>query len=487
MRRAPSHTSWRKQSLSRRLLFWLLPSLVLIIVVEFSLAYRLAQQTIDEAYDRGLKSAVKALSLATKFDENGFAVDKPFQLLNYLQSNARGTVFFHVVTSDGLLEAGFTDLAFPWPKSPPLESVLLAENVYFDQHLRVAAMRRELVPANANTAAMTVDLIVAEDLAPRQAYLQQFLWRTLIRDSILLLFTALLMVFIVHRGLSPLGRWSKLIKSRSSDDLTALPVDDNLPLEARPLIEALNFHLARGQQEQAQRRRFLDNASHQIRTPLAVLKTQVAWARLQGSGLDAVAFLNRFEDQLDQTVRHAQQMLQLARAEGSDTLQLKAVAVHPLITRIVMAMQDLANARDIDMGIAVAPNMPQSVCVLADEGLLQQVLENLLDNAIRHGGAPGEITLSIARLDSDSMFPDARILFAVENSGPPVSDQVLPHLGERFYQADQTSYWSSGLGLSIVTTILTKLKSQVEFSRPKSGHGLRAAFTIPITALTEAA
>ena len=294
MRRAPSHTSWRKQSLSRRLLFWLLPSLVLIIVVEFSLAYRLAQQTIDEAYDRGLKSAVKALSLATKFDENGFAVDKPFQLLNYLQSNARGTVFFHVVTSDGLLEAGFTDLAFPWPQSPPLESVLLAENVYFDQHLRVAAMRRELVPANANTAAMTVDLIVAEDLAPRQAYLQQFLWRTLIRDSILLLFTALLMVFIVHRGLSPLGRWSKLIKSRSSDDLTALPVDDNLPLEARPLIEALNFHLARGQQEQAQRRRFLDNASHQIRTPLAVLKTQVAWARLQGSGLDAVAFLNRF-------------------------------------------------------------------------------------------------------------------------------------------------------------------------------------------------
>ena len=120
MRRAPSHTSWRKQSLSRRLLFWLLPSLVLIIVVEFSLAYRLAQQTIDEAYDRGLKSAVKALSLATKFDENGFAVDKPFQLLNYLQSNARGTVFFHVVTSDGLLEAGFTDLAFPWPQSPPL-------------------------------------------------------------------------------------------------------------------------------------------------------------------------------------------------------------------------------------------------------------------------------------------------------------------------------------------------------------------------------
>ena len=122
-------------------------------------------------------------------------------------------------------------------------------------------------------------------------------------------------------------------------------------------------------------------------------------------------------------------MLQLARAEGSDTLQLKAGAVHPLITRIVMAMQDLANARDIDMGIAVAPNMPQSVCVLADEGLLQQVLENLLDNAISHGGAPGKITLSIARLDSDSMFPDARILFAVENSGPPVSDQILAHLG----------------------------------------------------------
>mgnify|MGYP000097113173 FL=1 len=139
-------SAWARHSLSRRLLTWLLPSLVLITVVEFSLSYRLAQQTIDEAYDRGLRSAVRALSLATRFDADGFSVDKPFQLLSYVQSNARGTVFFRVVTSDGLLEAGFTDLNFPWPTAVVNDDVYLAEGEYFDQHLRIAALRRELVP-----------------------------------------------------------------------------------------------------------------------------------------------------------------------------------------------------------------------------------------------------------------------------------------------------------------------------------------------------
>ena len=137
---------WRAQSLRRRLLTLLLPSLVLITLVELTLSYRLAQQTIDEAYDRGLKGAVQALSLATSMDDSGFSVDRPFKLLSYVQSNSRGTVFFHVRTSDGLMEAGFAGLDFPWPGAVMPDTVYLAEGLYFDQNLRMAAMRREVNP-----------------------------------------------------------------------------------------------------------------------------------------------------------------------------------------------------------------------------------------------------------------------------------------------------------------------------------------------------
>ncbi len=464
-------SAWARHSLSRRLLTWLLPSLVLITVVEFSLSYRLAQQTIDEAYDRGLRSAVRALSLATRFDADGFSVDKPFQLLSYVQSNARGTVFFRVVTSDGLLEAGFTDLNFPWPTAVVNDDVYLAEGEYFDQHLRIAALRRELVPATEKAAAISVDLLVAEDLAPRQAYLQQFLWRTLLRDGLLLLLTAFLLILIVRLGLSPLARWSQLIRDRNSRDVTPLPVNDALPLEARPLVEALNFHLARSAEAQWQRQRFLDNASHQLRTPLAILKTQIAWAKVQDKTLDTTAFLSRFEAQVDQAAQHAAQMLQLARLEGGAQLKRTPVPLLTVAQGVVMSMQALAQQRRIDLGLEHAADIQPHTTVWGDANLLQQVLENLLDNAIRHGDAGGVASLVLTRSRE-------AVQISVENSGAPVSDEVLRHLGERYYQADQASYWGSGLGLSIVDAILTQMHSRITFSKPEHGGGLRATFSL---------
>ncbi|WP_210543071.1 sensor histidine kinase N-terminal domain-containing protein [Rhodoferax sp. PAMC 29310] len=209
---------WRALSLRRRLLTLLLPSLVLITLVELTLSYRLAQQTIDEAYDRGLKGAVQALSLATNMDEGGFSVDRPFKLLSYVQSNSRGTVFFHVRTSDGLMEAGFAGLEFPWPSSINFDTVYLAEGLYFDQNLRMAAIRREVShsagDSESGASPIYVDLLVAEDLAPRQAYLRSFLLRAAVRDGVLLLFTMAVLVWMVGRGLAPLGHWSRLVRQR---------------------------------------------------------------------------------------------------------------------------------------------------------------------------------------------------------------------------------------------------------------------------------
>jgi two-component system, OmpR family, sensor histidine kinase TctE len=483
--------AWRAflgaQSLRRRLLTLLLPSLVLITLVELALSYRLAQRTIDEAYDRGLKGAVQALSLATSMDDGGFSVDRPFKLLSYVQSNSRGTVFFHVRTSDGLMEAGFAGLEFPWPKSVKPDTVYLAEGLYFEQNLRMAALRREVSHSTTDFEAGTiyVDLLVAEDLAPRQAYLRSFLLRAAVRDSLLLLFTMAVLVWMVGRGLAPLGHWSRLVRQRPVHDLTPLPMDQGLPEEARPLVEALNFHLSRSAKEQATRQRFLEDASHQLRTPLAVLKTQIAWRReQQKNNVIDPDFLTKLEAQVDSATRHTQQMLQLARVEHHSAIQSEAVPLLGVVQTVVLSLQPFSQRRQMDMGLAPGAAIDTATRVWTDAGLLQQVLENLLDNAIKYGRTEGVITV---HLDLGPNTSDQRtgVWLEVEDDGPGVSDETLSHLGERFYRADQASQRGSGLGLSIVSAVLTRLGSHIEFARGADQQGLRVRFWLPLTAPPE--
>lgn len=480
---------WRAQSLRRRLLTLLLPSLVLITLVELALSYGLAQNTIDEAYDRGLKGAVQALSLATHMDDGGFSVDRPFKLLSYVQSNSRGTVFFHVRTSDGLMEAGFSGLTFPWPQALTLDTVYLAEGLYFDQHLRMAAMRREVNPSandiESGAAPIYVDLLVAEDLAPRQAYLRSFLWRAALRDGLLLLFTMAVLVWMVGRGLAPLGHWSRLVRARSVHDLTPLPMDQGLPEEARPLVEALNFHLSRSAQEQATRQRFLEDASHQLRTPLAVLKTQIAWRReQQKNNVIEPGFLTKLEAQVDSATRHTQQMLQLARVEHHRAIQSVPVPLLATVQAVVLNLQPFSQRRHMDMGLASGAGIDTSTRVWADADLLQQVLENLLDNAIKYGRAEGLITVHL-ELGPEHGGQRPGVWLAVEDDGPGVSDETLSHLGERFYRADQASQRGSGLGLSIVSAVLSRLGSQIEFAQGAHQQGLRVRFWLALQAPVE--
>lgn len=480
---------WRAQSLRRRLLTLLLPSLVLITLVELALSYRLAQRTIDEAYDRGLKGAVQALSLATHMDDSGFSVDRPFKLLSYVQSNSRGTVFFHVRTSDGLMEAGFAGLNFPWPREVVPDTVYLAEGLYFDQNLRMAAMRRAVAHAadelESGATPVYVDLLVAEDLAPRQAYLRSFLWRVAARDGLLLLFTMAVLVWMVRRGLAPLRHWSHVVRARPIHDLTPLPMDQGLPEEARPLVEALNFHISRSAQEQATRQRFLEDASHQLRTPLAVLKTQIAWRReQQKNNVIEPGFLTKLEAQVDSATRHTQQMLQLARVEHHNVIQSTPVPLLSTVQAVVLSLQPFSQRRQMDMGLAQGAGIDASTRVWADAGLLQQVLENLLDNAIKYGRTEGVITVHLA-LGPDAHGQRPGVWLEVEDDGPGVSDETLPHLGERFYRVDEASQRGSGLGLSIVSAVLARLGSHIEFAQGAHQPGLRARFWLPLHALPE--
>jgi two-component system sensor histidine kinase TctE len=349
----------------------------------------------------------------------------------------------------------------------------------------MAAIRREVGNSTAGgesgTPPLYVDLVVAEDLAPRHAYLRSFLLSAAVRDGLLLLLTMAVLVWMVRRGLAPLGHWSRVVRDRSVHDLTPLPLDQGLPEEARPLVEALNFHLSRSAQEQATRQRFLEDASHQLRTPLAVLKTQIAWRReQQKNNVIEPGFLTKLEAQVDMATRHTQQMLRLARAEHQGALQCMSVPLLGTVQAVVLSLQPFSLRRHMDMGLAQGTGIDTSTCVWTDAGLLQQVLENLLDNAIKYGRTEGVITVNLTRGQGNDGLRSG-VWLEVEDDGPGVSNETLSHLGERFYRADQASQRGSGLGLSIVSAVLLRLGSQIEFARGVDNQGLRVRFWLPVS------
>ena len=293
------------------------------------------------------------------------------------------------------------------------------------------------------------------------------------------------LVWMVRRGLAPLGHWSQLVRARSVHDLTPLPMDQGLPEEARPLVEALNFHLSRSAQEQATRQRFLEDASHQLRTPLAVLKTQIAWRReQQKTNVIEPGFLSKLEAQVDSATRHTQQMLQLARVEHPNAIQCVPVPLLATVQAVVLSLQPFSQRHHMDMGLAQGAGINSHTQVWADAGLLQQVLENLLDNAIKYGRAEGVITVHLT-LGADAHGQRPSVWIDVEDDGPGVSAATLPHLGERFYRADEANQRGSGLGLSIVSTVLARLGSEVEFTQGADQQGLRVRFCLPLIAPSE--
>jgi signal transduction histidine kinase len=248
-------------------------------------------------------------------------------------------------------------------------------------------------------------------------------------------------------------------------------------------VEALNTHLSRSAQEQATRQRFLEDASHQLRTPLAVLKTQIAWRReQQKSNVIEPGFLTKLEAQVDSATRHTQQMLQLARVEHHSAIQSSAVPLLGAVQSVVLSLQPFSQRRHMDMGLSQGPGINASTCVWADAGLLQQVLENLLDNAVKYGRSEGVITVHL-ELGPDANSTRAGVWLEVEDDGPGVSEETLSHLGERFYRADQASQRGSGLGLSIVSAVLERLGSHVEFAQGANRQGLRVRFWLPLSVL----
>ena len=336
-----------------------------------------------------------------------------------------------------------------------------------------------VVAQRSPTAAGELILMLADGSDARQHWLDTVLVRVLLPNLLLLLVAAVAVTWAVSRALRPLIELKQAVERRSPRDLS--PIDaDSAPAEVRPLVSALNrlFSLVNTQTEA--QRRFVADAAHQLRTPLAGLQAQVeAWAQAARSmgGGDLLSLrveqVQRLRDATRRTSQLANQLLALSRADAvsADAQPLQQVDLKDLCETILALYLDDAAAKQIDLGLETQPAQVQG-----HAWLLRELLINLVDNAVKYAPAGGRITL---RCGLDGTGPAPRAWIEVEDDGAGIPEAERQRVLQRFYRVPGTAGEGNGLGLAIADEIARAHQTQLELGSGSAGRGLRVRVGFP--------
>lgn len=420
------------RSLRARLLRMLLPPIAALLVLGALVAYYPSIEPATKAYDQALIDVGISLGTYIHADTSGYRLTLPVAVDQVLRRDAYDTVYYQVVGPNGEQVAG--DDGLPEPHgAEPLDGSVSYNAVYKGQRVRAVAL-----PAQCGDALCRV--VVAETMVKRNRLARDILFSTLLPEMLIAFATLVIVWFGVKRGLGPLARLSDEIKERSPGDLR--PVDAaGTPEEARPLVSALNDLLAQLSQASRNQQRFLANAAHQLRTPLAGLQAHTELALSKPLPEPARSELEHVHQATIRTARLANQLLALARAEPGARGDAAHVNLKALVETEADAWVHQALARDVDLGFDLA-----SASVRGDAFLLREALANLVHNGIEYTPRGGRVTVRTGERDG-CVFAE------VEDDGPGIPPAERERVFERFYRVPGTPGTGSGLGLAIVREI----------------------------------
>jgi two-component system sensor histidine kinase TctE len=453
-------------SLRRRLLSWILLPLAGLIGINAWVGYGNAVQAANEAYDRSLYLAARSLAEELEWQGSDLQLDVT-KAVGYLFENHTGSrLFYKITTGEGQWLAGVT--ALPDVPARAQSAVKFFALVQFDdgqylgQPVRLAQLTHvvEALAAGPVTAPRDplVKITVAETMEARQQLIEHILWDTLGSQGLLLLAAALLVVWGVQRGIRPLEAFRQQLAQKSDDDFSPIQPPD-LPRELRPLIETLNSYLDRLGRLIEIRKRFLDNAAHQLRTPLTVLKTQLTLAHRNAEPENAQALMAAARQTTDDAVRLTEQLLAMTRVEHAHEMHSpERVDLVDLARRVTQEHLLRAHQSGDDLGLELQVERSEVQCV---ELLLHEALSNLIDNAMHHSSVGTHITVRVG-----SAWVE------VVDDGPGIPPEHQAHVFERFYRAAPSGVSGSGLGLAIVKEIANQQGAEISLVSPvANGRG----------------
>lgn len=420
------------------------------------IAYRVAVDVANGAYDQSLQNSALAIANRVRVVRGQAQLALPVEAEQMLRTDEYDRVYFRVRDAKGRLVAG--DDGLPVPESAE------APNTFTLFHAEYEGRRIRGVRLNVGSGANRFYVTVAETTRKREIAVRRLLLALVLPSALIVLAAAALIWFGISRGLVPLRRLERELERRGGDDLS--PVEESgVPQEVRLLVRALNGLLGRLRDAGAAQRTFLEDAAHQLRTPLANLRIQL---ELLARDPESEAAARQLQESVARTIRLANQLLALARAESGRPLapDFRPVNLGTVIDELVDEWVRTADRKSIDLGFDRA-----DAWTLGDPFMLRELAANLIDNALAYTQAGGHVTVrSGARAGT--------VFLEVEDNGPGIPPAERARVLERFHRVPGSAGSGSGLGLAIANDIVRAHSGALVIGEPAARVGtvVRAEF-----------
>jgi two-component system sensor histidine kinase TctE len=445
-----------RASLRFGLLLRLGGALVLLLALDAVASYFTALHFANLVYDRWLIDSTRSLAQAVRTTDGRVVFDLPAVGLDVFQFDEVDKTYYRIQSARRGLIAG--EPALPMQAPSPIGAIRLADETVHAQAVRLVWIR--IAPPGADDV---VTVAVAETLIKRATLTREILL-VMGAPQIALLGFALLLAWLgVSRGLKPLTDLAREIEARDHHNLA--PVSEaGLPREARVLATRINELIGRLGSAIGAQKRFVADAAHQLRTPLAAVLLHAERAERAPDPESERLALRALHTSVERAARLIQQLLTLARTDpqAAASTQFGLIDLTGLARRVGEEWVARALEHDLDFGLVVPE---QAVSVRGDERLLTELLSNLIDNAFRYGRRQGRVTLMVEA--------GACPRLSVEDDGPGIPAAERHRIFERFYRLPGAGGDGCGLGLSIVREIASLHDANVEVMSGENGHGAR--------------
>ena len=436
-------------------LTWLLGTAVIVAV-----AYYFAQK----AFDRALLDDAYALASRVRAQPQGLALELSSREMSTVLFDHGENIYFVVRRPDGTVMAGHPGLHAPLPRSPAF--MLFGATVYEGRTLRTVTLVQDEPDDFV--------VMVGQTTRSRQALLHDLLYYSVAPQLLLLFLLALSLRRIIGQELQPLTALQRSVEQRDGRDLTPVPISAS-SRDIEQLGRALNALLGRLERSLRAQREFSGNVAHELRTPLAGIRALAEYGLAHTEPAVWHEQLQRIGVSESRASRLVEQLLALSLAEEADAgVQNEVLALDEVVRETVLRYLPRADAAGVDLGVQ---GLDQPVHVIGNVALIEGLLGNLLDNALRYGrpsgGQGGAVTVELA--------PEAvGVRLSVIDNGPGLAPQERSHLlqrGVRGQHAERLGQ-GAGLGLAIVGKFAEVMGATFELGEAPGGRGLRASVVL---------
>ncbi|HEX4844472.1 MAG TPA: sensor histidine kinase N-terminal domain-containing protein [Limnobacter sp.] len=453
----------QRRSLFGEILDWMLAPLLILWPMSIGVTYLVAKSIANDPFDHILDDKITALAQEVAAQAPSNRLILPTEAMEILMADGTDQIRVQVVGKDGAFLLGDErTLPVPEREARQIGVVNFRDIVVNGEDFRAGHLWIEL-PVVGDQRFMLIQ--VAETLGKRESLANEIIKGVILPQFVILPLAVLLVWFGLSRGIAPLNSLLDVIRNRKPDDLSALHTKDT-PEELLPVITALNEQLQRLEHTIDAQKRFVADAAHQLKTPLAGLRMQVELLSDEADPVTRARSLRRLKVGTERSTRLVNQLLALARTEAPSVLQFERLDITHIARTVTRDFVPEAMNKHIDLGVEV-PDHP--VYVNGQTLMLTEMLKNLVENALRYTPEGGCVTVRV----DDSLKREA-IVLEVEDDGPGIPEGERNLVFDRFYRVLGTSEDGSGLGLAIVQETADRHDAHVSIhNNPRSSHADR--------------